>query len=75
MWTPNLLISASLPAFFARTPEEFLAFVAARVPYATTGQPDMAKLQAFFASHPQAASVVQWLQRQPALVSFAQVSY
>src|SRR5262249_43412068 len=69
------LIGITLPAFFARTPEEFLAFLAAKVPYATTGQPDMATLQAFFASHPHAARVVQWLQRQPAPVSFAQVSY
>jgi uncharacterized protein (DUF305 family) len=51
------LIGITLPAFFARTPEEFLAFVAAKVPYATTGQPDMAKLQAFFASHPLAVVI------------------
>lgn len=69
------LIGITLPAFFARTPEEFLGFVAARLPDPTTGQPDMPKLQAFLASHPHTARVVQMLQRQPALVSLAQVTY
>jgi catalase len=69
------LIGITLPAFFARTPEEFLGFVAARVPDPTTGRPDPAKLGAFLAGHPNAARVVRLVQGQPAPVSFAQVSY
>jgi catalase len=69
------LIAITLPAFFARTPEEFIAFTVAKVPDPATGQPDLAKLQAFAARHPNAARVLQLLQSQPALVSFAQVSY
>jgi catalase len=69
------LIAITLPAFFARTPEEFLAFAEADAPDPATGQPDPAKLRAFAAGHPHAARVLQLLQSQPALVSYAQVSY
>jgi catalase len=69
------LIAITLPAFFARTPEEFLAFAESEVPDPATGKPDLAKLKAFAAGHPNAARVFQLLLSQPALVSFAQVSY
>jgi len=69
------LIAITLPAFFARTPEEFLAFAEAKSPNPATGQLDLAKIQAFAAGHPNAAKVLYLLQKQPALVSFAQVSY
>jgi len=58
-----------------RTPEEFLAFAEAKTSDPKTGQPDLAQLKAFAASHPNAAQVLRLLQSQPALVSFAQVSY
>src|SRR5262245_38536265 len=69
------LIGITLPAFFARTLEEFLAFADARTPDPATGQPNPAKLRAFMAVHPNGARVLQLLQKQPALVSFAQVRY
>jgi catalase len=69
------LVALTLPAFMARTPEEFIDFLAAKAPDPMTGRPDMAKLGAFLAGHPNAARVVQTLQVQPALASFAQVSY
>jgi catalase len=69
------LIAITLPAFFVRNPEEFLAFTEARTPDPATGQPDLSKLQAFMASHPNAARVFHLLRSQPAPVSFAQVSY
>jgi len=69
------LIAITLPAFFARTPEEFLAFAESEVPDPATDKPDVAKLKAFAAGHPNAARVFQLLLSQPALVSFAQVSY
>jgi hypothetical protein len=40
------LIGITLPAFFARTPEEFLAFAEAQIPDPATGQPDLARLKA-----------------------------
>src|SRR5712691_5482510 len=69
------LIAITLPAFFARTPEEFLAFTDAHTADPATGQPDLAKLKAFMAAHPNGGRVLQLLQHQPAVVSFAQVSY
>jgi len=69
------LIGITLPAFFARTLEEFFAFADSQTPDPTTGQPNPAKLRAFMAAHPNGARVLLLLQKQPALVSFAQVSY
>jgi len=71
----DLIAISALPAFFARTPEEFLATTDALTPDPATGQRDPAKLKAFFASHPNAARVFEAVQSQPALVSLAQVSY
>jgi len=69
------LIAITLPAFFVRTPEEFLEFAAAQVPDPATGQPDLAKLKDFAVHHAHGGRVLQLLLSQPALVSFAQVSY
>ena len=69
------LIGITLPAFFVRTPEEFLAFAAAQVLDSATGQLDLAKLKAFAVSHPNGGRVLQLLLGQPAPVSFAQISY
>src|SRR5262245_32470774 len=73
------LIAITLPAFFARTPEEFLEFTEAQTKAKAldpeTGEPDLSKLLAFAAAHPNAAKVLQLLKSQPGLVSFAQVSY
>ena len=72
-------IAITLPAFFARTPEEFLEFTAAKTRANAldpkTGKPDLSMLMAFAAAHPNAARVLQLLSSQPGLVSFAQVSY
>jgi len=52
-----------------------LEFSDAKAPDPTTGQPDLAKLRAFLAPHPHGARGVELLRSQPALVSYAQVSY
>src|SRR5215510_5985106 len=39
------LIAITLPAFFARTVEEFLEFTTAKAPDPATGQPDLQKLK------------------------------
>jgi len=69
------LIAITLPAFFARTPEEFLEFTKAAIPDPATGQPDLAKIKAFAVSHPNGGKVLHLLLSQPAPVSLAQVSY
>jgi catalase len=71
----DLIAITALPAFFARTPNEFREFTEALTPDPATGQRDPAKIQAFLASHPNAAKVFHVVQGQPALVSFAQASY
>jgi catalase len=69
------LIAITLPAFFARTPQEFLEFTEAATPDPATGQPDLGKIKAFAVAHPNAGRALQLLLTQPAPVSFAQVSY
>jgi catalase len=69
------LIGITLPAFFARTPQEFLAFTEAATPDPATSQPDIAKIKAFAVAHPNAGRALQLLLTQPAPESFAQVSY
>lgn len=73
--TTTDLIGITLPAFFARTAQEFLGFTDARTPDPATGQLNLDKIKAFLASHPNAGRVVHLLTTQPAPVSFAQVSY
>lgn len=69
------LIGITLPCFFARTPEEFLAFTEAHTADPATGQPDLNKLKAFAAAHPNGGRFLLLMQKQQAVVSFAQISY
>ncbi len=73
--TTTDLIGITLPIFFARTPEEFIAFSEAHTADPETGQPDVAKLKAFAAAHPNGGRFLQLVQMQQAVVSFAQISY
>ena len=47
------IVGLSLPVFFVRTPEDFHEFVVARIPDSETGKPDMTKVGAFLAAHPE----------------------
>lgn len=69
------LIGITLPVFFARTPEEFLAFTAAHTADPATGQPDVNKLKAFAAAHPHGGRFLLMMSKQEAVVSFAQSVY
>jgi catalase len=73
--TTTDLIGITLPAFFARTPEEFLDFAEAQRTDPATGKPDLDKLKAFIMTHPNGGRVLLMLEHQPAPVSFAQTSY
>jgi catalase len=53
------ILAVSTPAFVVRTPEEFLELLRLRAPDPQTGQPDMEKLGAFLAAHPEAQPSVQ----------------
>jgi catalase len=60
------IVGLSLPVFFVRNPDDFLAFTGVRKPDPETGQPDMEKLGAFLAEHPETAAAIQLI--LPALV-------
>ena len=69
------LVTVTLPCFFVRTPEDFLAFTRARKPLPDTGQPDLQKVGAFLEAHPEALPAIQHALSQPAPASYAQLAY
>jgi len=69
------IVSLSLSVFFVRTPEDFLDFTRARKPDPATGGPDMEKVGAFLAAHPEAHQAVGLAIGTPPPASYAQVRY
>ncbi|MBV9284970.1 MAG: catalase family peroxidase [Acidimicrobiia bacterium] len=69
------IVGITLPAFFARTPEDLLEFNAARRPDPTTGQPDVEKVGAYLAEHPEAVAAVTAAITHPAPASYAGRTY
>lgn len=69
------VIGLTLSQFFVRNPEDFLAFLQARVPDPETGQPDMEKLGAFFGVHPEAVPAAQEAVTAKPPASYAQLTY
>ena len=69
------IVALSLPAFFARTPEDLLAFNEARRPDPATGQPDVGKVSAYLADHPEAVPAVTAAITHPIPASYATLSY
>jgi catalase len=53
------MLGTTNPAFATRTPEEFLELLQLRAPDPETGQPDMEKLGAFLAAHPESQPAIQ----------------
>jgi catalase len=52
------IVAVTLPAFFVRTPEDFLEFVHARTPDPSTGEPDPTRIGAFVNAHPESLSAL-----------------
>jgi len=73
--TTTDIVAISLPAFFARTPEDLLAFNAARRPDPATGQPDLAKVGEYLAEHPEAMTAVGAAVAHPIPASYATLTY
>jgi catalase len=69
------ILATTSPTFVTRTPEEFLEFMQLRRPDPATGQPDMEKLGAFLAEHPEAGPAVQAVVMKEPLASFATATY
>jgi catalase len=69
------IVALSLPVFFVRTPEDLLAFNEARRPDPATGAPDMEKVGAFLADHPETVPAVTAAISHPAPGSYAGLTY
>ncbi|WP_327440729.1 catalase family peroxidase [Pseudomonas donghuensis] len=63
------------PVLAVGTPEAFHQQVLAMTPDPVSGKPDPARLQAFFAAHPESATFRQWAKDYKASDSFASSSY
>jgi catalase len=69
------IVALSLPVFFTRTPEDLLAFNEARRPDPATGQPDMDKVGAFLAEHPETVPAVTAAITHPTPASYCGLTY
>ncbi len=63
------LVMISAPVFFVQTPALFVEFLQ------TVGSGDKAKLDAFFAAHPESTRQAAWLNSHPVPASYAGVNY
>jgi catalase len=69
------LVALSLPVFFVRTADDFIAFTRARVPDPSTGEADPARVGAFIGEHPEALAAVQASLEAQAPASYATIPY
>ena len=69
------MVALSLPVFFVRTPEDFLAFTRARKPDPATGQPDMQRMGKWLGEHPEAGPAIQAAVTAPPPESYACCEY
>jgi catalase len=69
------ILATTAVAHATRTPEDFLEFLKLRRPDPETGQPDMEKLGAFLAEHPEAQPAIQSVIGVEPPASFATVTY
>jgi catalase len=56
--TTTDVVAVTLPAFFVRTPEDFLEFVMARRPDPATGEPDPDAIGKFVGEHPESLTAL-----------------
>jgi len=68
------LLTQSAPVHFARTLDQMLAYLKARVPGAN-GRPDMKKIGAFSTANPETLHQANYLTAHPPLESFAGTAY
>jgi catalase len=65
----------SAPVFPVNTPQAFYENLQAARPDPATGKPDPARLQAFFAAHPESAAFRQWIKAHPPSSSFVNTAF
>lgn len=69
------IVAMTLPRFFVRTVEDFIAFGEARVPDPETGAPDMERVGAFLGAHPETLPAVQAVMATLPPESYARLAY
>jgi catalase len=69
------IVALTLPLFFVRNPDDFLAFTRARKPDPETGDPDLDRVGAFLAEHPEAVPAIQFQLGMAPPASRAQLRY
>ena len=69
------IVALTLPVFFVRNPDDFLAFTRARKPDPETGEPDLDKVGAFLAEHQEAVPAIQFQLGMAPPASRAQLRY
>ena len=68
------ILAQSAPVHFARTPDQMLAFLKARIP-GPDGKPDMKKVRAFSAANPETLHQANYIAARPLPGSFAGTTY
>lgn len=68
------ILAESAPVHFARTLDQMLAFLEARIP-GPDGKPDMAKVKAFSATNPETLNQANYVAARPLPGSFAGTTY
>jgi catalase len=68
------ILAESAPVHFARTLDQMLAFLEARIP-GPDGKPDMAKVKAFSAANPETLNQANYVAARPLPGSFAGTTY
>ena len=71
---PTDFVQLSAPVFFAKSPEQVVAFLQARAPGAD-GKPDADKVKAFTAANPETAKQGAWVASKPIPASYAGLNY
>jgi catalase len=69
------IVALTLPVFFVRTPDDFLALMAARVPDPATGQLDLDKVFTFLGEHPEAQRAVELSMAAPVPSTYTRARY
>ena len=69
------IVALTLPVFFVRTPEDFLAFTRAQRPDPDTGKPDFARVEEFVAAHPEIQTALGFAMFVEPPASYARCRY
>ena len=65
------IVSLTLPAFFVKTPQDFLAFLETQRPDPGTGKPDLERIGEFINAHPETQIATMFVMMNESPASFA----